>query len=779
VSREVAPFKMPLKGEHGVPLQSPCSSARIGLPSPLTRTTGRPGRAHQAGAAAPSQQVGATHILASLSVELGQVPSSVLSTSFHSGRVTLPGQTPPDEPTSDDPPPLEHERQTSSRSEDDWVQYGRVTERTPAGFMMPLGFGQGTTTISTRGSVAESASDALASAVVADATVRRCTTKMDDSAPSAPALAVTIDIERLSNNSVRLIEQGCKAIAACLMAPADTQVDEDTAGEIMGVVSTFGRVAEYWWTHPHRVMEVQTSLGKAYLDLWLSAATRIFGAQPEPAGGAESADRRFVDPEWSSNLFADAVKRAYLLTSQWANRLVTEANGVDMHTQRKAEFYMRQFTDALSPANFLLTNPELLRETIYSNAENLVAGMRMLGEDIKAGRGHLKIRHSDVTAFEVGRNLAITPGKVIYQNELMQLIQYAPTTLAVLKRPILIVPPWINKYYILDLVPEKSFVKWCIDNGLTVFVISWINPDTKLASKRFDDYMREGPLAALAAVATATGEEKVHTVGYCAGGTLLATTMAYMAARGEDRAVSATLFATQVDFTHAGDILAFIDEEQVQTLERRMSKTGFLEGSEMATAFNLLRSNDLIWSPVIKNYLKGCSPRPLDFLSWNSDATRIPAACHSYYLRNFYLDNKLAKGEMVLADEKIDLGNVTTPIYSLAARDDHIAPAKSVFLGSKLFGGPVTFVVAGSGHIAGVVNPPYQVKYSHWVDGPFVSNIETWLGRAKERPGSWWPHWLRWIRDRDPTEVSPRIPGGSKLELLEDAPGSYVRVKNY
>jgi polyhydroxyalkanoate synthase len=361
----------------------------------------------------------------------------------------------------------------------------------------------------------------------------------------------------------------------------------------------------------------------------------------------------------------------------------------------------------------------------------------------------------------------------------MQLIQYAPTTCAVLKRPILIVPPWINKYYILDLVPEKSFVKWCIDRGLTVFVISWINPDAKLAGKGFDDYMREGPLAALGAVAASTGEEKVHTVGYCAGGTLLAATMAYLAAKGDDRTLSATLFATQVDFTHAGDILTFIDEEQVQRLERRMLKTGFLDGNEMATAFNLLRSNDLIWSPVIRSYLKGEPPRSLDFLSWNSDATRIPAACHSFYLRNCYLDNKLAKGEMVLAGEKIDLGNVTTPIYSLAAREDHIAPAKSVFLGSKLFGGPVTFVVAGSGHIAGVVNPPYQVKYSHWVGGPFVSNIETWLAKAKERPGSWWPHWLQWIREHDPTEVSPRTPGGSKLELLEDAPGSHVRVKTY
>jgi polyhydroxyalkanoate synthase subunit PhaC len=586
---------------------------------------------------------------------------------------------------------------------------------------------------------------------------------------------VTIDIEQLSNNFVSLIEQSCKAMAACF-TPENGRLDEDT-GEIINVARTFGHVAEYWLTHPDRAIELQTHFGKAYFDLWLSATKRMLGTQPESVAGSETEGRRFADPAWSSSPFFDVMKQGYLLTSQWASRLVKDAHEVDPHTRRKAEFYVRQFTDALSPANFVLTNPELLRETLCSNAANLVSGMRMLAEDIKAGRGHLKIRHSDITTFEVGRNLAITPGKVIYQNDLMQLIQYAPTTCAVLKRPIIIVPPWINKYYILDLVPEKSFIKWCVDNGLTVFVISWVNPDAKLARKGFDDYMREGPLAALAAVATTTGEEKVHTIGYCAGGTLLAATIAYMAAKGDDRALSATLLTTQVDFTHAGDILTFIDEEQVQAVERRMSKNGFLDGHSMAMAFNLLRSNDLIWSPVISNYLKGKPPRSLDFLSWNSDATRIPAACHSFYLRNCYLENRLAKGEMVLAGEPIELGNITIPLYVLATREDHIAPAKSVFLGSKLLGGQVTFVVAGSGHIAGVINPPHQVKYSHWVDGPFVSNIESWLAKAKEYPGSWWPHWLKWVREHDPTQVSPRNPGDSRIKPLEDAPGSYVKVK--
>jgi poly[(R)-3-hydroxyalkanoate] polymerase subunit PhaC len=753
VSRKVAPFKMPLKGEHCL-LQTTDSIARIGLPSPLTRVVGcAPSRPSQgprrAGATANpvTSQVGVTHLVHTLGVQVGQARPSVPSTAPQD--VNPQHKAGPDEPC-DRAAPSERRPRSSSWSEiDEWVQYGRV--------------------IKPPDRIAGNASDLpVKSAAAAVSATRQRDTKTE-----------SVDLAQLSKNFVLLVEQGSKAIAAWLKPPGNARLDEDTAGEIIAVASTFGRITEYWLTHPRRAIEVQTNLGKSFLDLWVSATKRMLGGQPEPVAGSESSDRRFADPEWSLNPFADVAKRAYLLTSQWARRLIMEANGVDAHTRHKAEFYVRQFTDALSPTNFLFMNPELFRGTICSNTGNLVSGMRMLAEDIEAGRGRPKIRLSDDTTFEVGRNLAITSGKVIYQNELMQLLQYEPTTRAVLKRPILIVPPWINKYYILDLVPEKSFVKWCIDRGLTVFVISWINPDAKLAGKGFDDYMREGPLAALGSIATATGEEKVHTVGYCVGGTLLAATMAYMAAKGDDRVLSATLFATQVDFTHAGDILTFIDEEQVQTLERRMSKTGFLDGDEMATAFNLLRSNDLIWSPIIRNYLKGEPPRSLDFLSWNSDATRIPAACHSFYLRNCYLDNKLAKGEMVLAGEKIDLGNVTTPIYSLAAREDHIAPAKSVFLGAKLFGGPVTFVVAGSGHIAGVINPPYQVKYGHWIDGPFVSSMETWLAKAKERPGSWWPHWLQWIREHDPTEVPPRIPGGSKLELLEDAPGSYVRVKTW
>jgi polyhydroxyalkanoate synthase len=594
-----------------------------------------------------------------------------------------------------------------------------------------------------------------------------------DGAPPGP-----LDIEQFSRNIARMIEEGGKALAAYLKPREDGALKTDAAEDVSDAVKTLTRVGEYWLTDPQRAVEVQTSLGRAYLDLWASAVKRMAGEPAEPAAKADPRDRRFADPEWSSNQFFDFLKQAYLLTAQWADHLVTDAKGLDAHTRHKAEFYVRQIMNAVSPSNFVLTNPELLRETLSSNAENLARGMHMLAEDIEAGGGELKIRQSDASQFAVGRNLALTPGKVIYQNDLMQLIQYTPATESVLKRPVLIVPPWINKFYILDLTPEKSFIKWCVDQGLTVFVVSWVNPDQHLAQKSFEDYMREGPLQALDVIDEVTGEDKVHTIGYCVGGTLLSITLAYMAAKGDDRIMSATMFAAQVDFTYAGDLKVFVDEEQVQALERRMAERGYLEGSKMASAFNMLRSNDLIWPYVINNYLKGKTPFPFDLLYWNSDATRMPAANHSFYLRNCYLDNKLSKGEMEIAGETMDLGRVTVPIYNLATREDHIAPAKSAFLGSKFFGGPVRFVLAGSGHIAGVVNPPAKPKYGYWTGGEPVGNVEGWLEKAEQHPGSWWPDWLEWIKAQDSAEVPARSPGGGKYAPIEDAPGSYVRVRD-
>jgi len=595
--------------------------------------------------------------------------------------------------------------------------------------------------------------------------------------PAIPTKIGTVDIEAFSRNLARLIEEGGRALAAYLKPREAGRDDSELADEIAEVVKTLSQVAEYWLADPQRTVEVQVSLGKAYLDLWASAVKRLAGEAAPPVATPAPGDRRFNDPEWTQNQFFDFLKQAYLVTAQWADKLVSAAD-LNPHTKQKAEFYVRQITNALSPTNFVLTNPELLRETFVSNADNLVRGMHMLAEDIERGGGNLQIRQSDSSMFEVGRNLATTPGKVIFQNELMQLIQYAPSTETVLKRPLLIVPPWINKYYVLDLTPDKSFIKWCVDQGLTVFCISWANPDAHLAQKTFEDYVRQGPFAALDAIKEATGEDKVHAIGYCVGGTLLAVTLAAMAARHDKRIASATLFAAQVDFTYAGDLKVFVDEEQVKAIEHRMSERGYLDSRSMATVFNLLRSNDLLWPYVINNYLKGKSPFPFDLLYWNSDATRLPAANHSFYLRNCYLDNKLAKGSMMLGNAPIDLKAVTVPIYNLATREDHIAPAKSVMFGSKLFGGDVRFVVSGSGHIAGVINPPVKKKYQYWT-GPKPRNadVEGWLAKAKEHPGSWWPDWLLWITRQSPTEVPARVPGDGALKPIEDAPGRYVRVR--
>jgi polyhydroxyalkanoate synthase len=601
-----------------------------------------------------------------------------------------------------------------------------------------------------------------------------------DRSTTEPAKIGDIDIEALSRNLARLIEEGGKALAAYLKPREEGKIRNDLAEDLTDAVKTVGRVAEYWMSDPQRALELQTSLGRAYLDLWAGAVKRMAGEQAGPVVSPDPRDKRFSDPEWSQNQFFDFLKQAYLLTAQWADRLVKDAAGVDEHTRKKAEFYVKQIANAVSPSNFVLTNPELLRETLSSNGENLVRGMHMLSEDIKAGQGVLKIRQSDPSMFEVGMNLATTPGKVVFQNELMQLIQYEAVTKNVLKLPLLIVPPWINKFYILDLAPEKSFIKWCVDQGVTVFVISWVNPDARLAAKNFEEYMREGVIAALDKVEAVTGEKQAHTIGYCVGGTLLAITLAYLATKKQNRVKSATLFAAQVDFTYAGDLMVFVDEERIKQLETHMKEQGYLEASRMANTFNMLRSNDLIWPYIVNNYMRGKKPMPFDILYWNSDATRMPAANHSFYLRNCYLDNRLTKGEMEIAGTRLDLHKVKVPVYNLATREDHIAPAKSVLYGSQYFGGPVKYVLAGSGHIAGVVNPPSKPKYQYWTGGkPNGESVERWMKTATEHPGSWWPDWLDWLKAQGAQTVAARKVGGGKFKPIEDAPGSYVKVKSW
>ncbi|HXB80743.1 MAG TPA: class I poly(R)-hydroxyalkanoic acid synthase [Bradyrhizobium sp.] len=590
--------------------------------------------------------------------------------------------------------------------------------------------------------------------------------------------AKKFDPEAFAMNLARAMENGGKALAAYLQPREDGEVRDQPPNELTELVKTFSAVAEYWMSDQDRAAEVQARIAKAYLDLWGSSMRRLAGEEAPPAIAPSPRDKRFADPEWKSNQFFDFVLQLYLLTAQWAQELVKNADGLDPHTRRKAEFYVQQITNAMAPSNFVLTNPEVLRETLASNGVNLVRGMKMLAEDIEAGRGTLRIRQSDPSNLEVGVNMATTPGKVIFQNELMQLIQYEPSTENVLRTPLLIVPPWINKFYILDLKPEKSFIKWCVDQGISVFVISWINPDKSLRAKTWEDYMKQGPLAAMDAIERVTGEMKVHTMGYCVGGTLLATTLAWLADKRRVRVTSATFLAAQVDFSHAGDLLVFVDEDQVSAIERDMQASGVLEGAKMAMAFNMLRSNDLIWSYVVSNYLKGQQPSAFDLLHWNSDATRMPAANHSYYLRNCYLENRLSSGTMVLDNTLLDLSKVKVPVYNLATREDHIAPADSVLYGSQFFGGPVKYVLSGSGHIAGVVNPPSLGKYQYWTNDNIKDlTLAEWLKGAREHKGSWWPDWREWLQSIEGEQVPARAVGTAELPPLEDAPGSYVRVR--
>ncbi|MEH2485092.1 PHA/PHB synthase family protein [Bradyrhizobium sp. AZCC 2230] len=603
-------------------------------------------------------------------------------------------------------------------------------------------------------------------------------TATTDTPKSGTKSETKFDAEAFAMNVARAMESGGKALAAYLKPRESGEVQDRPPAELTEVVKTFTSVAEYWLSDQSRASDLQTKLAKDYLDLWGAAARRMAGQEVEPAIAPSPRDKRFADPEWKSNQFFDFMMQLYLLTTKWAQELVHDAEGLDPQTRRKAEFYMQQVTNAVSPSNFVLTNPEVLRETVASSGENLARGLTMLAEDIAAGKGMLKIRQSNPDNLVVGVNMATTPGKVIYQNEMMQLIQYSPTTEKVLRTPLLIIPPWINKFYILDLKPEKSYIKWCVDQGITVFVISWVNPDKKLGAKSWEDYMKEGPLAAMDVIEKITGEMKVHTAGYCVGGTMLATTLSWLAEKRRQRVTSATFFAAQVDFTHAGDLLVFVDEEQIASLEQDMKASGVLEGSKMAMAFNMLRSNDLIWSYVVSNYLKGQQPSAFDLLHWNSDATRMTQANHSYYLRNCYLENRLSTGSMVLDNTLLDLSKVMVPVYNLATREDHIAPAESVLYGSQFFGGPVKYVLSGSGHIAGVVNPPASNKYQYWTNDNIKDvNVAQWMKGAVEHKGSWWPDWREWLGGLDPEEVPARSVGSEALPPIEDAPGSYVRVR--
>jgi polyhydroxyalkanoate synthase subunit PhaC len=574
----------------------------------------------------------------------------------------------------------------------------------------------------------------------------------------------------IAERSQKLLQDFAERYQASGPQPADP----------LGLTQTFMDFTAKMLADPNRLVQAQMELWQQYMQLWQLTAQRMMGQKVEPLAEPAKGDKRFNDPAWKDEVVFDYLKQSYLLTARWLQGTVKEVEGIDDKTAKKVDFYTRQFIDAVSPSNFALTNPQVVKATVESKGENLLKGLQNLLTDLERGKGKLAIRQTDMDAFKVGQNVATSPGKVVYQNELMQLIQYAPATAEVHAMPLLIVPPWINKFYILDLKPENSFIKWVTEQGYTVFVISWVNPDERLAKLVFDDYMKLGPLAALGAIEQATGQRQVSAIGYCIGGTLMAATLAYMAARGDDRIAACTFFTAQIDFAEPGELGVFIDEEQLASIEQMMSKKGYLDAADMATTFNLLRANDLIWSFVVNNYLMGKDPFPFDLLYWNADATRMPAAMHSYYLRNMYQKNLLSRpGGIVIDNVPIDLRKIAIPVYIQAGKEDHIAPARSVYKATQIYSGPVRFMLAGSGHIAGVVNPPRAKKYQHWLNETEKNppTLAEWQAGAKEFPGSWWNDWDKWLSEKSGPMVPARIPGDGALPALEDAPGSYVKVR--
>ena len=646
----------------------------------------------------------------------------------------------------------------------------------------------------------------------------------DQSVPTTP----NPDPQRLYEAMSRITEQSRRIMQSFIERQANEPREFNPLAPAV-VSKAYQALWQQMLTDPRRLVEAQVALWQDYAKLWENTARRMAGEEVEPAVTPEPGDRRFKDEAWSENPLYDHIKQSYLLASKFMLSTVRETEGLDAHTAHKVDFYTRQFIDALAPTNFAMTNPEVARRTVETGGENLVQGLSNMLEDLERGQGRLRVRMTDPEKFKLGENVAVTPGKVVFENDLMQLLQYAPATDTVRKRPLLIVPPWINKYYILDLRPKNSFIKWAVDQGHTVFVISWVNPDERLADKTMSDYLLEGPVAALEAVGKATGESRVNAIGYCLGGTLLAATLAYLKAAdaadpsapetaaesgdagespeaaadaAEGQAVesgdagetaresavpsaadrrpsveSATFFTTMVDFAEPGELGVFIDEEQLALVEESMKDKGYFDGAKMAEAFNLLRANDLIWSFVINNYLMGKDPFPFDLLYWNSDSTRMPREMHSAYLRDMYQDNRLREsGGITLDGVPIDLTSIDVPVYILSTREDHIAPWKSTYAATRLYGGPIRFVLAMSGHIAGVVNPPSANKYGYFT-GEVAETPDAWLESATAHEGSWWPDWDAWVGEHDGGEAPAREPGAGALPVIEDAPGRYVKVR--
>jgi polyhydroxyalkanoate synthase len=544
---------------------------------------------------------------------------------------------------------------------------------------------------------------------------------------------------------------------------------------------TFAALYRTMWDNPKQVADMTLEFWAAQTQLWQNSMLKWLGAkeavQEIDLPHMMKADKRFSHKDWSENALFDYLKQSYLLTSGWIQDSVANVGEMDPKERRKAAFYTRQFVEAMNPANFFALNPEVLEATANEKGENLVRGLRMMLEDLERGKGKLLIRQTDMDAFEVGRNTAVSPGEVVWQNDILQLIQYAPATEKVYAKPLMIIPPWINKYYVLDLNPKKSMVKWLVEQGHTVFMISWVNPDERHGAVTWEDYMFEGASAAIDKVLQETGQKSLHMASYCVGGTLAGTLLAYMGKTGDKRVASATFFTAQQDFDDAGELQIFVDDHMLRLLGEEMEK-GYMPADHMANAFNMLRANDLIWGYVVSNYMLGKDPFPFDLLYWNADSTAMPAVVHRFYLEQFYIQNAFAKGKLAVRGTPITLADIRGPVYHVATKEDHIAPAASVYRGAKeMTGADVRFVLSGSGHIAGVVNPPAMQKYQYWTN-PDMSQptLEDWLKGAAETPGSWWVDWDAWLKARSGRMVAAPRPG-AKLGAIEPAPGSYVKVR--
>ena len=602
---------------------------------------------------------------------------------------------------------------------------------------------------------------------------------MSDATPAPDSNSnpsATADPAALAHSFAGAAERGSKLIGDFLAKQAQT--GKSLATDEFGIAKVFMELAGKMMANPYKLAESQMNLWWDYMSLWQSSMLRMMGQPSRPVAEPAKNDKRFKHEDWQEHFLFDYVKQSYLIAARWLHNTVANVEGLDEEASKRVNFFTRQYIDALAPSNFALTNPEVFKETIATGGQNLVKGLHNLLDDIERGQGQLKISMTDTKAFQLGVNIATTPGKVVFQTDLMQLIQYEPSTKKVHERPLLILPPWINKYYILDLREKNSLIKWAVDQGMTVFVVSWVNPDARFALKNFQDYLLEGPIAALDAIEQATGAKEINALGYCLGGTLLAATLGYLAGKRDHRIRSASFMTSLIDFSEPGELEVFIDEAQVEALEKRMNERGYLEGSEMANTFNMMRSNDLMWSFVVNNYLMGRDPFPFDLLHWNCDSTRMPAAMHSFYLRNMYLKNLLrVPGGITLDGTPIKLGTVKTPTYFVSAIEDHIAPWKTTYLGPQILGGKSRFVLGGSGHIAGMINPPSANKYGYWTNEELPERADQWLAGAQQHEGSWWNDWLNWLAPHLGDQVPARVPGKGKLKAIEAAPGSYAKLR--